>query len=92
MAQYKRICLLMQGTQVPTLVQDPTCLRATKPSATATEPMLYNSSPCLEPVLHQGSHSNEKLMRHNEVWPSAHWNYRKTSKSNEDPVQPKINK
>ena len=38
MVQWLRICLAMLGTQVRSLVQeDPTYLRATKPSATTTE-------------------------------------------------------
>ena len=40
-AQWLRICLPMQGTRVPALVQeDPTCHGATKSCTTATEPEL----------------------------------------------------
>ena len=47
-AQWIRIHLPMQGTQVPALVrEDPTCRRATSPCATTTEPVRHNYwSPC----------------------------------------------
>ena len=68
-AQWLRICLPMQGTQVQALVQeDPTCCGATKPVhrhywACALEPVSHNywaRMPVhLEPVLHnKRSHHN----------------------------------
>ena len=42
-AQWLRICLPMQGTRVRSLVrEDPTCHGATKPCATAIEPVLWS--------------------------------------------------
>ena len=53
--QWSRICLLMQGTCVQSLVgEDPTCQRATKFMAATTE------AGAREPVLHKRNHRNEK--------------------------------
>ena len=58
MAQWERIHLPMQETQVPSLIQeDPTCLGGTKPFATIIEPVLepgsgkYRNPHTLEPIL-----------------------------------------
>ena len=62
MAQWLRICLLMQGTWVRALVrEDPTCRGA-------AEPARHNYWACaLEPVLrNRRSHGNEKPMHFNE--------------------------
>ena len=59
--QWLRICLQMQGTQVPPLVrEDPTCHGATKPMRfTTTEPS------GLQPMLcNKRSHCNEKPSHH----------------------------
>ena len=46
MVQWLRICLLMLGTRVQSLVwEDPTCLGATKPVSHAREPVLCNEKP-----------------------------------------------
>ena len=82
-AQWLRVCLPTQGTQVRALVQeDPTCHRATKPMrhnswACALEPTSHNCwahmpqllKPMrLEPVLcNKRSHCNEKPVHHHEV-------------------------
>ena len=62
-AQWLRICLPMQGTQVRALVwEDPTCRRATGP--TTTEPAR------LEPVLrNKRGHDSERPAHHDEEWP-----------------------
>ena len=81
-AQWIRIRLPMQGTQVRSLVQeDPTCRGATKPEchnfwACALEPASHNywvhvlqllKPACLEPVLRdKRSHCSEKPAHHNE--------------------------
>ena len=81
-AQWLRIHLPMQGTQVGALVQeDPTCHRTIKPVcynywACALEPVSHNywahmpqllKSVCLEPVLcNKRSHCNEKPVHRNE--------------------------
>ena len=70
-AQWLRICLPMQGTQVWSLVlEDPTCRGATKPvchNYWACMPQLLKPM-CLEPVLcKERSHCNEKPTHHNEV-------------------------
>ena len=81
-AQWLRIHLLMQETQVQALVrEDPTCLRATKPVrhnywACALEPASHNywarvpqllKPVRLEPVLcNKRSHHNEKPSHGNE--------------------------
>ena len=75
-AQWLRICLPMQGTQVQALAgEDPTCRRATKPVlhnywACTLEPASHNywahmpqllKPACLEPVLrNKRSHDSEK--------------------------------
>ena len=82
MAQWLRIHLPVQGTQVRALVQeDPTCRRATEPMrhnywACALEPVSHNywarvpqllKPMHLEPVLHnKRSHRNEKPAHRNE--------------------------
>ena len=81
-AQWLRICLLMQGTQVRALVrEDPTCRGATKPMhhnywACTLEPASHNYWACLpqllkparlEPVLcNERSDHSEKPAHHNE--------------------------
>ena len=81
-AQWLRICLPMQGTQVWALVQeDPTCHGATKPMghnywACTLEPTSHVYWTCvpqllkpphLEPVLHnRRSHHNEKPVHRNK--------------------------
>ena len=81
-ALWLRICLLMQGTRVQSLVQeDPTCCGPTKPMhhnywACALEPVSHNywahvpqllKPTCLEPMLqNKRSHCNEKPMLHNK--------------------------
>ena len=81
-AQWLRICLTMQGTQVRALVrEDPTCRGATKPVhhnywACVLEPASHNywahvpqllKPARLEPVLrNKRSHCNEKPMHCNE--------------------------
>ena len=81
-AQLLRICLLMQGTQVRSLVrEDPTCRRATKPVrhnywACALEPASHNywahvlqllKPARLEPMLrNKRSHRDEKPVHRNE--------------------------
>ena len=81
-AQWLRILLPMQGTQVSALVQkDPTCHGATKPVChnywvCALEPASHNYWACvpqllkpvhLEPMLcDKRSHCNEKPVHHNE--------------------------
>ena len=81
-AQWLRICLPMQGTQVRSLVwEDPTCRGAAKPVhhnywACALEPTSHNywarvpqllKPACLEPVLHnKRSHRNEKPVHRNQ--------------------------
>ena len=69
-AQWLRIRLPMQGTQVRALVQeDPTCRIATKPvrhNYWACVPQLLKPTH-LEPVLHnKRSHHNEKPVHRNE--------------------------
>ena len=62
MVQWLRICLAMLGTQVRSLVQeDPTYLRATKPSATTTEARTLLSN--------KRSHHDENPAQHNEGQP-----------------------
>ena len=84
-AQWLRICLPMQGTQVQSLVrEDPTCREATNPVchnywACALEPTSHNywacmpqlpKPACLEPVLcNKRSHRNEKPTHRNEEQP-----------------------
>ena len=64
-AQWLRICLLMQGTQVRALVwEDPTCRGATRPVSQTTEPV------SLEPVLrNKRGHDSERPVHHDEEWP-----------------------
>ena len=97
--QWLRIRLPMQGTRVQALVrEDPTCWGATKPMhynywACALEPARHNywarktqllKPTRLEPLIHsKRSHCNEK---------PAQRNLGKPTRSNEDPMQPKINK
>ena len=84
-----RIYLLMQGTQVRSLVwKDPTCHGAAKP--------LHHQllSPCaLEATLHKRSHHSGKPTLHNKapqqrVDTACHIS-RKPAHRNEDPAQPK---
>ena len=58
----------------------------------AREPQLLKAA-CLEPVLHnkRGRHS-ERPMRHNREWPPLSATREKPECSNEDSMQPKINK
>ena len=84
-----RTCLPMQGVQVRSLVwEDFSCHRVTKPlclnylSLGTLEPMFYNKR----------SHCNDKPMHCNYKVAPAHWDYRNHTRSNEDLVQPKINK
>ena len=107
-AQWLRICLPMQGTWVWALVQeDPTCHAATKPMhhnywACASEPASYNYWACVPQLLKPAHlqpmlHNKEKpppWEAHTPQWriaPARH-NWRKPACSNEDPMQPKINK
>ena len=64
-AQWLRVCLLMQGTRVRALVwEDPTCRGATRPMATTTEPAR------LEPVLrNKRGRNGERPAHRNEEWP-----------------------
>ena len=68
-AQWLRIHLLMQETQVRALVrEDPTCRGATKPAShnyLAHVPQLLKPAR-LEPVLHNKSHDSEKPAHCNE--------------------------
>ena len=84
-AEWVKICLPMQGTQVPSLVwEDPTCCGATKPVhhncwACTLEPVNHNfwahvlqplKPACLETVLHnKRNHHNEKSMHPNKEQP-----------------------
>ena len=92
--QWLRICLLMQGTRVRSLVrEDPTCRRATKPvhhNYWACVLQLLKPA-CLEPVLH----NKEKPLQ----WEARALQWRVafspqlekawvSPRSNEDPVQP----
>ena len=65
MAQWLRICLPMQGTQVRALVwEDPTCRGAAGPVSTITEPAR------LEPVLrNKRGRDSERPANRNEEWP-----------------------
>ena len=95
MAQWLRIHLPMQGTQVRSLVrEDPTCRQATNPVrhnywACALEPVEARTPQLLKParleamLCNERSHCNEK---------PVHRNQRKPTRSNEDPVQPKKKK
>ena len=69
MVQWIRICLLMQGTWVQSLVrEDSTCFRATKPMGHNYQVhglQLLNPI-CLEPMLCKRSHHNGKPVHHNE--------------------------
>ena len=60
-----RVCLLVQGTRVRALVwEDPTCLGATGPVTTITEPAR------LEPVLrNKRGRDSERPAHHDEEWP-----------------------
>ena len=64
-AQWLRICLLMQGAWVRALVwEDPTCRGATRPWATITEPAR------LEPVLrNKRGRDSERPAHRDEEWP-----------------------
>ena len=64
-AQWLRICLLMQGTRARALVwEDPTCPEQLGPWATTTEPVR------LEPVRrNKRGHDSERPAHHNEEWP-----------------------
>ena len=75
-AQWLRVCLPVQGTQVQSLVwEDPACQLATK-SASGNK----------------RRHRSEKSMHHNTEQPPPRCNQRKLTHSKEDPVQPKPNK
>ena len=86
MVQWLRICLSVQETQVRSLVwEDPTCLRAAKP-------VLHYQACTLESVLYKKrSHCNENPTRSAREEPLLP-ELEKSTHSNEDPVQPKINK
>ena len=100
MAQWLRIRLPMQGTWVWALVwEDPTCCGATKPVchscwACALEPASHNywdrepraRAPQQEKPLEWEAHAPQRRVA------AAHHKYRKPTRSNEDPTQPKINK
>ena len=104
-AQWLRIRLPMQGTQVRALVQeDPTCHGATKPVrhnswACALEPVSHNywthvpqllKPAHLESLLrNKRSHCNEKPMHHNEEELPLTAT-RESPRSNKDPTQSKI--
>ena len=61
MAQWLRIRLPMQGSRVRSLVrEDPTCRRATKPSATQLLSLL---SRALEPQLLKPKHSSARVLQ-----------------------------
>ena len=106
-AQWLRIYLLMQGTQVRALVrEDSTFHGATKPVrhnwACALEPVSHNYWGCmpqllkpahLEPMLlSKRSHRNEKPAHCNEEQPLLAATGEKPARSNEDPTQPKKKK
>ena len=85
-AQWRRICLLMQGIWVQSLIQeDPTCWGATKP-------VYLNYRTCaLESMLHKKrSHRKEKPTLHNEEQPPLATARESPVHSNEDPANPKI--
>ena len=94
--QWLRIRLPMQGTRVRALVrEDPTCHGATKPAshnywsprATTTEARAPRArAPQLEKPPQWEAHAPQRRVA------AAHHNYRKPTRSNEDPTQPKINK
>ena len=65
MAQWLRICLLMQGTRVRALVwEDPTCHGAAGPVSHIAEPAR------LEPVLrNKRGRDSERPMHRDEEWP-----------------------
>ena len=100
MAQWLRIHLPMQETQVQSLIwEEPPCCGA-------TESMHHNYQACalelgicsycslltLEPMLHnKRSYLSENPLIQTRVAPACH-NNRKPARSNEDPVLPKINK
>ena len=95
--QWLRICLLMQGTPVWSLVwEDPTCLKASKPVRCnywvhTLEPICCNYwSPT--PIVHAlqqekppqwKAHAPQQRIAH------IHCSQRKPSCSNKDPLQPK---
>ena len=86
-AQWLRICLLMQGTRVRALVwEDPTCSEQLGQWATITEPAH------LEPVLHnKRGRDSERPAHRDEEWPPLA-STRESPHRNKDPTQPKINK
>ena len=48
---------------------------------------------CLEPMFHnKGNHYSEKPMHHSKRAAPAHCNERNPTRSNEDPVEPSVNK
>ena len=107
-AQWLRIHLPRQGTQVQALVrEDPTCRGATKPVrhnywACALEPVSHNywahvpqllKSTCLELVLHnKRSHRNEKPAHRNEEQPPITATRESLHAATKTQTQPKINK
>ena len=107
MEQWKRICLLMQGTGLGSLVQkDSTCCRTTKPMghsywASTLQPVKRNcwaprlqllKSDRLESVLcNKRSHHSEKPQHGNEE-ESPLTTTREGPRSSEDPAQPNIKK
>ena len=101
-AQWERICLPMQGTQVRSLIwEDPTCPGARKPvlqnlGATTTDLSSCNywSPHSLEPLFHNvRSHCNEKPVRCNKRLPTPSFaTTRESPRSKEDPKYPKIKK
>ena len=67
MAQWLRVCLLMQGTRVRALVwEDPTCHGAAGPVITTTEPA------CLEPVPRNGRGRDSERPMHRDEERSPH--------------------
>ena len=107
-AQWLRIRLPMQGTQVRAMIQeDPTCRGATKPMchnywACALEPASHNywahapqllKPVHLEPVLrNKRSHCNEKPAHCNEEQPPVAATRESPHVATKTPTQPKINK
>ena len=97
-AQWLRICLPMQGTQVQSLVRkDSTCRGAAKPMrhnywACALEPASHNYWACAPRAraLQQEKPSQWKAHAQQERVAPAH--RRKPAHSNKEPTQPWINK
>ena len=84
-AQWLRICLLMQGTRVQALVrEDPTCRRATRPVS-------HNYWACTSGACAPQQDRLRQWEARAPRWrvaPTCH-NWRKPSHRNEDPTQPK---